>query len=276
MRFTWPDGTKCVAALSVEYDAESVEWGYKKNITGGDDVGGFSTNFGIPSMLRVLEKYDVRSTFFVPAWDAERNPDRVKEIAAAGHEIAAHGYIHEDFSVLEASEEKAIFEKAHRILTDIVGTPPRGFRAAAYARPISRHTLQFVKEMGYLYDSSFMDDDEPYQVTMEGRPVDLIEIPWVWVLNDISYMGPYIDYCGMGWIVPQRSPEFILELWKEEFDTLYEEVGFFNLVVHPRDMGRVSRMPIIEKLITHIKGYNDVWFATYSEVSEVCLAQLGN
>jgi len=52
-------------------------------------------------------------------------------------------------------------------------------------------------------------------------------------------------------------------------------VGFFNLVVHPRDMGRVSRMPIIEKLITHIKGYNDVWFATYSEVSEVCLEQLG-
>jgi peptidoglycan/xylan/chitin deacetylase (PgdA/CDA1 family) len=275
MRFTWPNGAKCVVALSVEYDAESVEWGYKRNITGGDDIGGFSTNFGIPRMLEVLAKYDVRSTFFVPAWDAERNPSRVREIAAAGHEIAAHGYIHEDFSKLDPQEEIAVFQKAHEILSDIVGTPPRGFRAAAYASPISLHTLQCVKEMGYLYDSSFMDDDEPYRLQIEGGPAGLVEIPWVWVLNDISFMGPYIDYCGMGWIVPQRSPQFIIDLWKEEFDSLYEAVGFFNLVVHPRDMGRVSRIPIIEELLTHISGYNDVWFATYGEISEVCLDQFG-
>ena len=61
---------------------------------------------------------------------------------------------------------------------------------------------------------------------------------------------------------------------KEEFDSLYEEVGFFNLVVHPRDMGRVSRMPIIENLISYIKGYNNVWFATYSQVADLCLKQL--
>lgn len=274
MRFTWPKSAKCVVALSFEYDAESVEWGFKRNISGGDDIGGFSTKFGVPSVLKVLDKFGVKGTFFVPAWDAERNPDRVGEIVEAGHEVAAHGYIHEDFSKLKPKEEKEVFEKAHKILTDITGRPPRGFRSAAYGRPISPNTLQFAQDMGYIYDSSFMDDDEPYQVKIGDKPVGMIEIPWVWVLNDIVYMGPYINYCGMGWIVPQRSPQFILELWKEEFDCLYEEVGFFNLVVHPRDMGRVSRMSIIEKLIYYIKGYNDVWFATYSEVSEFCLKQL--
>jgi peptidoglycan/xylan/chitin deacetylase (PgdA/CDA1 family) len=273
MRFTWPGNAKCAVVLTIEYDAESVEMGFKNNLLGTAGIGGFSYRFGVPRILNLLNKYNIKSTFFVPAWDAERNPDIVKGIAEEGHEIAAHGYLHEDFSMLEPEDEKKVFEKAHKILTNIVGTPPRGFRSGAYARPISPNTLRFVRDLGYIYDSSFLDDDLPYQVKIDDKMVDMIEIPWVWVLNDIVFMsGTYSS--GLGLPLPPRSPRWVLDLWKDEFDSLYEEVGFFNLVVHPTHMGKGSRMPIIESLIHFIKGYDGVWFATCSEVADWCLKQL--
>jgi len=272
MKFRWPNNAKSAVSLSFEYDAESVEWGYSRNIEGAFDIGGFSPQFGVPRVLELLNKHDIKGTFFVPGWDAERYPDSIKEIAEDGHEIAAHGYTHENFAKLTPNEEKEVFEKAHKILTDITGAPPRGFRAAAYGRPISAKTLSFCHNMGYIYDSSFMDDDEPYQLKIDGKFVNMIEIPWAWPLNDISFMSPPFS-SGMSLVLPQRKPQWILELWKEEFDGLHDEVGFFNLVIHPRDIGRVSRMPILEGIVSYMKRYN-VWFATYSQVADLCLKQL--
>ena len=273
MRFTWPGDARCAVTLSFEYDAESVEMGFKHNFLGSYGVGGFSPRYGVPRMLELLNKYGIKATFFVSGWDAERYPDSVKEIATQGHEVAAHGYCFEDLSKLEPKKENEVFDKAHKILTDITGTPPRGFRSPAYGRPISPNTLSIAGEFGYIYDSSFLDDDLPYQVKIEGKLVDMIEIPWAWVLNDLVFMSPPHS-CGLGLVSPPRPPRWVLDLWKEEFDSLYEEVGFFNLVVHPRDMGRGSRMPVMEGIIHFIKSYDGVWFATCSEVADWCLKQL--
>ena len=252
--------------MTVEFDAESVEMGYKQTISGADDIVGFSPKFGVPRILELFAKYDVRGTFFVPGWDAERHPKSVKEIANAGHEIAAHGYIHEDFSKLKPDEERDIFHKTHHILSDLAGADPRGFRTAAYNTPLSANTLSVVREMGYTYDSSFMDHDIPYRLTIDDKGSQIIEIPWTWPLNDIVFISPPIS-CGLGFVMPPRTPVWVLEYWKEEFDSLLEAVGFFHLVIHPRDMGRGSRIPILDGLLDHIRRH-DVEFLTCMEVAE--------
>ena len=273
MRYTWSKNAKCAVTLSFEYDAESVEMGFKHNFLGSSSSGGFSPRYGVPRMLELLDKYGIKATFFVSGWDAERYPDSVETIARAGHEIAAHGYCFEDLSKLQLKEEKEIFHKSHKILTDITGTPPRGFRSPAYACAMSANSLSIARELGYVYDRSYLDDDLPYQIKINKKMVDMIEIPWAWPLNDIVFMSPPWS-CGLGVVVPPRTPRWVLELWKDEFDSLYEEVGFFNLIVHPRDMGRGSRMPVIEGIIHFIKTYDSVWFATCSEVADWCLKQL--
>ena len=274
MRFTWPNGAKCAVALSFEYDAESVELGLKRSISISGDYGGFAPRFGVPRILELLDRYKIRGTFFVPGWDAEHYPDSVRDITAAEHEIAAHGYMHEDFSKLEEQEEKEVFEKAHQILTEITGISPRGFRNAAYGRPISPKTLSFARDLGYIYDSSYLDDDVPYLVKIDGKEVDMVEIPWAGVLNDMTFVPVKPMTPGLGLVLPARTSRWVLEMWKEEFDSLYEDVGFFTLVVHPTSMGWGSRIPIMEGIIRFIRGYPDVWFATYNEVAEICLQQL--
>ncbi len=277
MKFAWPGGAKCAVALNFEYDAESVEMGFTGRLHGGHDYGAFSANYGVPRVLEILSKYGIKSTFFVPAWDAERYPDNIREIVKEGHEVAAHGYLHEDFSKLSLEQEKEVFEKSHKILTDITGIPPQGFRNGAYNTPLSPNTLSFVRDMGYIYDSSFLDDDLPYQVNIDGKPVNMVEMPWAWVLNDITFLAAALHPAGLGgtgFVLPVRSVKWLLELWQEEFDSLYEEVGFFNLIIHPGEIGRESRLPLLDGIIRLIREYPDVWFAKYSEIAECCLEQL--
>jgi peptidoglycan-N-acetylglucosamine deacetylase len=274
MKFESATGAKCTVVLTFDYDAESVEMGYYNSILGNEDIGGFSVNYGVPRILELLNKYGVKGTFFVAGWDAERHPESVEEIISEGHEVAAHGYCFEDFSILEPNHERGVFEKAHQILGAVCGSAPRGFRNPRYGRPVSANTLGIARDMAYIYDSSFLDEDIPYLVrTEEGRLLDIVEIPWVWPLNDLGFMSPQFS-CGIGMVLPPRTPNWVLELWKEEFDSLYEEVGFFHLVVHPRDMGRGSRIPVMEGIMRFIRGYPDVHFATCTEVADYCLRKM--
>ena len=265
LKFIGPEKKACTVVLTFEFDAESVEWGYKKSISGADDIGAFSPRQGIRPILALLDEYNIKSTFFVPGWDAQRHPGSVAAIAEAGHEIAAHGYQHEDFSALSLRKERAVFEKAHQILTDAAGKAPVGFRSAAYGAPLSEHTLSIAASMGYQYDSSYLDDDVPYRIFPAGRRRSMVEIPWAWPLNDLVFMSPPVS-CGLGFVLPPRPPAWVLQFWQTEFDALLDMVGFFHLVLHPRDIGRGSRLVVLRELITYIARH-DVEFMTCARVA---------
>lgn len=106
-------------------------------------------------LLDMLEEFNVKATFFVLGWIAERFPDLVADIHSKGHEIASHGYAHR----LVYKQDKEMFRndiiKSKEILEDIIGDKVIGFRAASYS--ITRESLwalQILKEEGYAYDSS--------------------------------------------------------------------------------------------------------------------------
>src|SRR5690606_24328574 len=150
----------------VNLDAESVEhattplplWGRMSH-------GRYGAQAGTKNLLKVLERHGVRATFFIGAWDALRYPALMEEIAAAGHEIAAHGYLHEDFSTLSAQQQRDILAKSEAVLEQVFGERPRGFRAPD--RLMTSETRNILAERGYLYDSSYSDDDVPYAVHVQ-------------------------------------------------------------------------------------------------------------
>jgi len=106
-------------------------------------------------LLEILARTNVKATFFVLGWVAERQPTLVEAIAAAGHEVACHGYSHE--LIYRQSPEVFLEEsrRAKKMLESIVGRPIHGYRAASFSI-IERSTwaLDIIAELGFSYDSS--------------------------------------------------------------------------------------------------------------------------
>lgn len=106
-------------------------------------------------LMEILDTYSVKATFYTLGWIAERVPELVKEISAAGHEVASHGYSHRlvyDQTPEEFSEET---RRTKAILEDLAQRPVTSYRAASYS--ITRDSLwalDVLHEQGFTMDSS--------------------------------------------------------------------------------------------------------------------------
>lgn len=111
------------------------------------------TNIGL--ILELFAAARVRATFFALGWIAERHPAMMREIDAAGHEIASHGYDHVRVDRLGPSLFRDDVHRSKRILEDIVGSPVLGYRAPTFS--IGRGTdwaYGILESEGYRYSSS--------------------------------------------------------------------------------------------------------------------------
>ena len=106
-------------------------------------------------ILNMLDEFNVRATFFVLGWIAERAPSLINEIHARGHEISCHGYAHELIYVIGADAFRRDIRKAKQILEDICGEKVCGYRAPSYSiTKQSLWALDILIEEGFTYDSS--------------------------------------------------------------------------------------------------------------------------
>lgn len=124
-------------------------------------------------LMDMFDEAQVKATFFVLGWVADRNKDLVKEIAQRGHEVASHGYSHQLVynQTPEVFREETIRSKL--LLEDIVQMPVRGYRAASYSiTKNSLWALDILAEAGFVYDSSIF----PVRHDRYGIP-DAIEVP---------------------------------------------------------------------------------------------------
>lgn len=106
-------------------------------------------------LLNLLAERGVRGTFFVLGWVAERSPGLVKRIAAAGHEIACHGFSHQLIYRQTQGEFREETTRAKRFLEDVIGEAVLGYRAASFS--ITRDSLwalDVLIDLGFEYDSS--------------------------------------------------------------------------------------------------------------------------
>ncbi|MFW9994047.1 MAG: polysaccharide deacetylase [Candidatus Odinarchaeota archaeon] len=247
--------------LTFDFDADSVQVRQLEE-PGRVSKGRFAVNRGIPRILSLLKKHDIKATFFVCGWVAETYPELTEKIVSEGHEIAAHGYLHEFFDTLSLPEEKDVVKKMTRPLEKYIDRV-KGFRAPYWK--LSSNTLKLIAEAGYVYDSSLFDDDRPYILELPDSSKKLVEFPVEWYLDD--------------WIVfedKQQSPTAVFDIWSSSFNALKETEDIpdknrvFQLTCHPAAIGHAYRINVLDRLIAHAKDDRAV-FSRMADVAEMIM-----
>ena len=258
---SWPGGARCAVALSFDSDHETNELRDGGNSIGRMSWGQYGNRVGVPRILALLEKTGIPATFFVPAVTALLYPEEQQRVIALGHEIGLHGWIHEINSVLPEKDERELHLRAAETLTRITGVRPVGMRTPSW--DFSPATLTIQREMGLLYDSSLMADDDPYELIQHGQPTGIVELPVEWIRDD----AVYFNMNRFQALRPYTSPTAVLDIFRREFDGAHAEGGLFLLTMHPHVIGYRSRMFILEELIRHMQATAGVWFATHRDVA---------
>lgn len=268
----WPGDTQCVVMLGFDVDGPSAMIRRNPDVEqmpSARSMGEFGPAVAVPRILELLREQAIPSSFYIPGWVAERWPATVEAIAAAGHEIGHHGYLHEPPASLTADEEAAVLDRGSEVLERITGARPRGYRSPSWE--LSAHSLALLADRDFLYDSSLMGDDAPYMVDAgEGRR--LVEIPVHWALDDAPFY-PFNPATGRTEVM--ASPSQVYDTWASAFDELYARGRAYTLTLHPWISGRAGRLAMLERLIAHIRAHPRVEFARTIDVAERLAAGAG-
>jgi len=216
----------------------------------------------VPRILKLLARYNIKASFFIPGLTLETYPHRVEEIVAAGHEVGHHGWTHVPPANLAPGEEEAHLVRGNELIEKLTGQKARGYRSPAW--DLSGETVDLLLKHGFVYDSSMMGHDWlPYYARagdvihddrgMEfGPETSLIEMPISWVLDDY----PHFEYLRtpQGLFPGLQNASNVLENWTDEFTymTRNADWGLLTYTFHPLVIGRGHRMLMLERLIANL------------------------
>ncbi|MGH7102410.1 MAG: polysaccharide deacetylase family protein [Acetobacteraceae bacterium] len=266
---TWPDGGRVAIALSFDADHETIPLRDADESPMRISQGQYGSRQAIPRIRALLEREEIPATFFYPAVSALLYPDEVRGLASEGHEIGIHSWIHERNTTLPLAAERDLSRRAADVLGNLAGKVPVGMRTASW--DFSPNTLGIIREMGLLYDSSLMADDDPYELIDDGEASGIVELPPEWIRDDAVYFN-MLRFSGLR---PYTPPSAVEEIFRAEFDGAWEERGLFILTMHPHITGHRSRMPVLARLISHMKAKGGCWFATHEQVARWCKVASG-
>jgi peptidoglycan/xylan/chitin deacetylase (PgdA/CDA1 family) len=219
--------------------------------------GAYGPRVALPLIVDILRRHEVRATFFVPGRVADRYPDRVRELLAAGHEVAHHGNSHRAPAELTGPEELDELVRG-RLALERLGADVAGYRAPSW--DISDRTLDLLVSQGFRYSSNLMDTITPY--THPGG--ELVELPVHWILDDAAHFW----FSPGSWTKSMASAADVAAIWAEESTGIVELGGLVNYTFHPQIIGRPGRLRLLESVVAAAADDESIWVATAAEVAD--------
>ena len=231
----------------------------------------YGSRSGVWRILKLFEKFDIPLTVFAVAMAAQRHPELIRAMAAAGHEICSHGYRWFDYQHVSQAQERAHIVEAVRILTEITGVRPLGWYTGRTG-PNTRRLV--IEEGGFLYDSDTYDDDLPYwqpQDSTNPSGKAHVVIPYTLDTNDMRFTQ----------VQGFNSGDDFYTYLKDAFDVLYAEGAdgapkMLSIGLHCRLIGRPARLAALHRFIEYAKSHNtvsargndkNVWFARRIDIA---------
>lgn len=266
---SWPGGARCAVSLSFDADHETIPLRDADQSPMRISQGQYGNRQGVPRIRALLRRHGIKASFFYPAVSALLHPREIREVAEEGHEIGIHSWIHEANTQLPPGVERDLTLRAADVLEKTSGRRPVGIRTASW--DFSVDTLPIIRELGLLYDSSLMGDDDPYELEEQGEKTGIVELPPEWIRDD----APYFNFVRFSALRPYTPPSGVEEIFRAEFDGAHAENGLFLLTMHPHVIGHRSRIAMLDRLVEYMKSKPGVWFGTHEEVARWCKEKAG-
>ncbi|RYO76368.1 hypothetical protein DL766_006669 [Monosporascus sp. MC13-8B] len=239
--------------------------------------GLFAGTVGARRLLKLFEKYNMKTTWFIPGHSLETFPEEMAAVRDAGHEIGLHGYSHENPKDMSIEQQRDVLDKTYKMLTEFVGKPPRGSVAPWWE--CSKEGGQLLLDYGIEYDHSMSHHDcQPYYLRtgdkwacidykkkaeewmkplVKGQETGLVEIPASWYLDDLPPMMFIKSSPNSHGFVNPRDVE---DIWRDQFDYCYREYDefIFPITIHPDVSGHPQVLLMHERLIEYFKKHEGV------------------
>lgn len=174
----WSDGTRLVISISMQFEA------------GGEPETGFDSPFppnlekgytdlpaktwfnygykeGIPRMLDLWDKHNVKVTSHTIGSAARKNPELAREIVKRGHEISGHGLYWTPEYIMSYDEEKKFIKGGMDLIKEVTGQTTVGYNCNWLRR--GQNTIKILQELGFIYHIDDLSHDEPFLIPMEGK-----------------------------------------------------------------------------------------------------------
>lgn len=277
-----------ICAFGTDIDSVAGQIG---SYAGGDspsDIqrGIFAGEVGTVRLLNLFKKYKLKTSFFIPGHSIETFPDQTKRIVDEGHEIGAHGYLHENPIAMTPVQEEAVLVKSIDLIEQFSGQKPRGYVAPWWE--MSAATAGLLQKYGFKYDhSQGYRDFQPFYARVgdswnvidysktadewmkplkHGKEIDLVEIGANWYVDDLPPMMFMKKVPNSHGFV---NPRDIEQMWRDQFDWVYRELdyGVFPFTIHPGVSGRPQVLLMLERLIEYINGHAGVKWMTFEEIA---------
>ena len=265
---TWPEGRRLAfyVALNVEYFelgkpstalfAATAELPVDPLNHGWRDYG---ARVGIWRTIDVLDAHDVRASVLLNSDVCVHHP----QIVAAGKERnwawCGHGRTNSQWwTGLELDDERAAIAALVEELTEQTGRPPRGWLAPALTETVN--TPGLLADSGFTYILDWCCDDQPFPLKVGSRR--MISIPYAIEVNDI------VLFLGAG-----MTGDAFAQIATDNFDTLYAEArrgtgSVMCLSIHPFIIGQPFRIQYLERVLSHVQQYDDVWITTSDDIAD--------
>lgn len=249
--------------------------------------GIFATEVGVPRLLRLFKKYEMRTSFYIPGHSLETFPKEMDMIVEAGHEIGAHGYLHENPVAMTPSQEEDVLVKSIELIKGLTGEAPKGYVAPWWE--MSAVTAALLQKYGFSYDhSQSYRDFQPFYARVgdewnvidysktakewmhplkHGKEIDLVDIGANWYVDDLPPMMFMKNVPNSHGFV---SPRDIGQMWIDQFDWVYREMdyGIFPITIHPDVAGRPQVLLMLERVIDHINTHSGVEWVDFNTIAD--------
>lgn len=268
--FRWPEGVQVAVVFNIAYegwsDGKAPGIGPMGNVllpgffdSNAASWGAYGAVRGIQRLERIAAANGIKTSVMTNGVLAERWPDTVAALAAAGHDIVAHSYGMDVIPVyLDEAQERANIERTTTLIAAACGARPVGWISPRATN--SPRSPRLLAEAGYIWHGDCNDDDLPALVDIGGgfeRP--LVAIPLTMDINDLPHCIRY-----------GNAPESLIDQFRAQLDraTLADAHPFMiDVTAHTHVFGRPSGAWVFDQMMRLARARKDIWIATRREIA---------